>query len=239
MARPPAPARQGTSHPVDGHPHATSYEQEHGHGGHGHSHGLVDPSIKRSREGVRVVALSLAILGVTAIAQVFIYVASDSVALLADLVHNGGDALTAVPLGIAFALRSARAERWAGLAVVLAIFVSAVTAGVFAVERLINPLTPDYLVALGISGVIGVVGNAIAAYVRIEGGKRLDSPALIADGHHARSDAYVSFGVVLSAIAIALGAPIADPIIGLLITALILHITWESWNTVRGKDPHR
>jgi len=211
----------------------------HGHEhGHGHSHGLVDPSIKRSREGLRVVIVSLAVLGVTAAVQFFIYFATDSVALLADLIHNGGDALTAVPLGIAFLLRSARAERWAGLAVVLAIFASAVTAGVFAVERLVDSLAPEHLLALGLSGVAGVVGNAIAARVRTQGGRRLDSPALIADGHHARSDAFVSVGVGLSAIAVALGAPIADPIIGLLITILILRITWESWNTVRGKDHH-
>jgi len=202
----------------------------------GHSHGLVDPSIKRSREGLRVVVVALAILGITAAVQFFVYFATDSVALLADLIHNGGDALTAVPLGIAFALRSVRAERWAGLAVVLAILASAVTAGVFAVERIIDPLAPEHLLALGLSGAVGVIGNAMAARIRTRGGKRLNSPALIADGHHARSDAVVSAGVVLSAIAVALGAPIADPIIGLLITALILQITWESWSTVRGKD---
>ena len=202
---------------------------------HGHSHGLVDPSIKRSRDGLRVVLLSLGVLGVTAGIQAAIYVATDSIALLADLIHNAGDALTAVPLGAAFLLRSERAERGAGLAVVLTILASAVTAGVFAVERIVHPLAPEHLPALALSGVVGVVGNAVAARVRLSGGRRLDSPALVADGHHARSDAIVSAGVVLSAIAVALGAPIADPIIGLAITALILRITWESWNTVRGK----
>jgi cation diffusion facilitator family transporter len=203
-----------------------------------HSHGLVDPAIKRSRDGLRVVLVSLAILGVTAAIQAVIYVATGSIALLADLIHNAGDALTAVPLGAAFLLRSDRAERGAGIAVVLTILASAVAAGVFAVERIVNPLAPDHLVALALAGAVGVIGNAIAARVRLSGGRRLDSPALVADGQHARSDAIVSVGVVLSAGAVALGAPIADPIIGLAITALILRITWESWNTVRGRDHH-
>ncbi len=215
-----------------GHPHAHDHRHDPDEG-RGHSHGLVDPSIKRSRDGLRVVGLSLALLGVTAAAQAAIYVATGSVALLADLIHNAGDALTAVPLAAAFLLRSDRAERGAGLAVVLAILVSAVVAGAFAVERIVNPLAPEHLLALGLAGAVGVIGNAIAARVRLGGGRRLDSAALVADGHHARSDALVSAGVILSAIAVALGAPIADPIIGLAISALILRITWESWSTVR------
>ncbi len=211
--------------PRDGHEH-----------GHGHSHGLIDPSIKRSREGVRVVLISLVLLGVTAAIQAAIYVATGSIALLADLIHNFGDALTALPLGAAFLLRSTRAERGAGIAVVLTILASAITAGVFAILRIIHPLAPDHLLALGLAGAIGIVGNAVAARVRLDGGQRLRSPALIADGQHARSDAIVSAGVILSAIAVALGAPIIDPIIGLLITVLILRITWESWNTVRGQN---
>jgi cation diffusion facilitator family transporter len=213
---------------------AAHHAHGHDHGGHGHSHGLVDPSIKRSREGLRVVGISLLLLGVTAIAQAAIYVATGSIALLADLIHNAGDALTAVPLAAAFLLRSERAERGAGLAVVATILASAIAAGVFAIERIINPLPPTHLLALALAGVVGVIGNAIAARVRLNGGRRLDSAALIADGNHARSDAIVSAGVILSATAVALGAPIADPIIGLVITALILRITWESWNTVRG-----
>jgi cation diffusion facilitator family transporter len=200
---------------------------------HGHSHGLVDASIKRSRAGLRVVGVALAVLGATALVQAAIYVASGSIALLADLIHNAGDALTAVPLAAAFALRSERAERAAGMLVVLAILVSAIVAGVLAVDRIVHPLAPHALLALGLAGAAGTAGNAVAARVRLRGGRRLDSPALIADGHHARSDALVSLGVVLSAIVVALGAPIADPIIGLAITVLILRITWESWRTVR------
>ncbi len=204
--------------------------------GHGHSHGLVDPSIKRSREGLRVVALALGVLGTTALAQIAIYVLSDSVALLADLIHNAGDALTAVPLAIAFLLRSDRAERGAGMLVVFAILISAISAGAFAVDRLINPVTPNHLVALALAGLVGVLGNELAARIRLRGGRRIGSPALIADGNHARTDGFVSAGVVVSAGAIALGAPIVDPLIGLAISALILKITWESWQTVRGHD---
>ena len=209
-----------------------SHDHDHDESGHGHSHGLIDPSIKRSRHGLRVVLISLALLGVTAAAQAGIYVVSGSVALLADLIHNAGDAFTAVPLGVAFLLRSARAERWAGIAVVLAILVSALVAGALAIERIIHPLSPDHLLALALAGVIGVVGNYFAARVRLDGGRRLNSPALIADGRHAQSDALVSIGVVGSAIAVALGVPIMDPIIGIAIALLILRITWESWNTI-------
>lgn len=226
----PAPAPAPEHHAHDHH--------SPGEDGHGHSHGLVDPSITRSRDGLRVVGISLALLTVTAVAQGALYIATNSVALLADLIHNAGDALTAIPLASAFLLRSQRAERGAGFAVVLTILASAITAGVFAIERIIHPLAPEHLLALALAGAIGVIGNAIAARVRLRGGRRLNSAALIADGNHARSDAIVSAGVILSATAVALGAPIADPIIGLLITALILRITWQSWNTVRGRGQH-
>jgi cation diffusion facilitator family transporter len=201
---------------------------------------LIDASIKRSREGVRVVLVSLALLGVTAAIQAAIYIATGSIALLADLIHNFGDALTALPLGAAFLLRSRHAERAAGVVVVLTILASAIIAGVFAVVRIIHPLAPTSLLALGLAGAVGIVGNTIAARVRLDGGRRLHSPALVADGQHARSDAIVSAGVVLSALVVALGAPIADPIIGLAITVMILRITWESWRTVRadGHEPH-
>jgi cation diffusion facilitator family transporter len=225
------------SHPHRG-PH--SHEEHDHHHGHGHSHGLIDPSIKRSREGLRAVGLSLAVLGVTALAQVAIYVATGSVALLADLIHNFGDAATAIPLGIAFLLRSESAERKAGLFVVFAIFASACVAGVEAVDRLMNPHTPTHLLALALAlaGLIGFAGNWIAAIIRTRAGRSLDSPALIADGNHARADSYVSLAVVASAAVVALGAPIADPLIGLGITVVILKITWDSWWTVRGEHHH-
>ncbi|MEA2233466.1 MAG: hypothetical protein QOD83_3282 [Solirubrobacteraceae bacterium] len=215
------------------HAHAPAHDHR-----HGHSHGLVDESIKRSRAGVRAVALALLVLGVTAAAQAVVFALSNSVALLADLIHNAGDAATAIPLGIAFALRSARAERWAGLAVVLAIFVSACVAGYQAVYRLVEPAEVTHLGALAAAGAIGFVGNWIAALIRTRAGRRLDSPALVADGAHARADAYVSLAVIASAAVVAIGLPIADPLIGLAITVVILRITWDSWRTVRGHEHH-
>jgi cation diffusion facilitator family transporter len=215
----------------------TNEHEHHGHGhgdGHGHSHGLVHDNIKRSREGIRAVSLSLAVLGLTAVAQTVVLIATGSIALLADLIHNFGDALTAVPLGIAFALRSPIAERRAGLAVVGAIFISACVAGFEAVDRLVHPSAPTHLVALGLAGAIGYAGNFIAARIRLSAGRRLDSPSLIADGHHARADAYVSLAVIAAAAVVALGTPAADPLIGLGIALVILRITWQSWATVRG-----
>ena len=122
-----------------------------------------------------------------------------------------------MPLGIAFLLRSQRAERLAGLAVVAAIFISACVAAVEAVDRLVNPHAPDHVLARAAAGVVGYLGNWIASQIRTRAGRRLDSPALIV---------------------VALGLPIADPLIGLAITLVILRITWDSWNTVRGTHTH-
>jgi cation diffusion facilitator family transporter len=183
---------------------------------------------------MKAVSSSLGVLGAAALAQAAVFVLSGSVALLADLIHNAGDALTAVPLGIAFFLRSARAERLAGFAVVLAIFFSACVALYETIVRLIHPQDLTHLWLLAVAGMIGFVGNEIAARVRLRAGKRLASPALIADGNHARVDGFVSLGVIASAALVALGAPIADPLVGLAITFVILRITWDSLRTVRG-----
>ena len=160
---------------------------------------------------------------------------TNSVALLADLIHNVGDALTAVPLGIAFFLRSARGERLAGLAVVLAIFVSACVALWQSIERLVHPQEISHLWVVAAAGALGFVGNEIAAQVRMRAGRRLASPALIADGNHARVDGFVSLGVVASAIVVAVGLELADPLIGLAITLVILKITWDSWRIVSAR----
>jgi cation diffusion facilitator family transporter len=205
---------------------------------HEHSHGLVDASIKRSRDGVRAVSISLAVLLATAVLQAGVFVVTGSVALLADLIHNVGDALTAIPLGAAFLMRSAVAERRAGYFVVLAIFVSAAVAAVEAVDRLIHPQHIDHLPVLALAGAIGFAGNEIAAQVRLRAGRRLSSPALLADGNHARVDGLVSLAVVASAIVVAVGLDVADPLIGLAITVVILRITWDSWRTITGRDHH-
>jgi cation diffusion facilitator family transporter len=198
--------------------------------GHGHSHlGVPD----RSREGVQAVAKALGLLGVTAAVQAVIYVVTGSVALLADLIHNAGDALTALPIGAAFLLHSHRLEHWAGIGVVVAIFVSACVALYEAIARLIEPQPLSHLGALVAAGVAGFLGNEAAAWVRLRAGRRLDSPALVADGYHARIDGLVSLGVVASAFLVWVGLDAADPVIALAITAIILRITWQSWQTVR------
>jgi cation diffusion facilitator family transporter len=221
------------------HVHHKGEEHHHDHSGHnhdhehhGHSHGLIDPSIVRSKEGVKAVSWSLLVLFITAFLQVGVFAYSNSVALFADLIHNFGDALTALPLGLAFFFRNETGEKWAGYFVVLVIFISALVAGYAAVTRFFDPVAPTNLWALAIAGLIGFLGNELAAIIRKRAGKRLHSPALIADGDHARVDGLVSLGVVASALFVALGFSIADPLIGLGITALIVHITWQSWRTV-------
>jgi cation diffusion facilitator family transporter len=219
-------------HEHDEHDH----DDEHGNRHHGHTHGRVDRSIVRSRAGVRAVSASLAVLAVTAAVQAIVFTLSGSVALLADLIHNGGDALTAIPLAIAFLARSARGERWAGYAVVLTIFVSAIVAAAESVDRLVHPHHLAYLGPLALAGAVGFVGNELAAGIRLRAGRRLQSPALIADGHHARVDGFVSLGVIASAAVVWAGVKIADPLIGLAITALILRITAQAWRTIRTDD---
>jgi cation diffusion facilitator family transporter len=190
----------------------------------------------RSREGLKAVGISLAVLLLTTILQIVIFLSTGSVALLADLIHNFGDALTAVPVGIAFMMRSFVAEKRAGYFVVGAIFISAMFAAVAAIDRLINPQEVDHLAILAVAGGIGFIGNEIAAQVRLRAGKRLNSPALIADGYHARTDALVSLAVVASALVVALGFKAGDPLIGLVITVVILRITLQSFQTIKA-DP--
>ena len=235
----PLPPKPDSTHDEHGDGYSHDHAHDHpGHHEHGHSHGLVDRSILRSREGIKAVLRSLGVLGLTALLQGAIFVVSGSVALLADLIHNVGDALTAVPLGIAFLLRSVRAEKLAGLAIVLAIFISACVAGYESIQRLIHPEELSHLWILALAGVIGFGGNEIAAQIRLRAGRRLSSPALVADGNHARVDGFVSLGVVASAGVVALvGVEIADPIIGLLITVVILKITWDSWRVIRASEP--
>jgi|SRR5581483_2146749 len=220
-------------HPDDDQHHVHDHSHNQKHGERGHSHGLIHRSIVRSRDGVRTVSISLAVLMVAAVVQTLIFILSGSVALLADLIHNFGDALTAVPLGIAFFLRSEWGERIAGLFIVLAILVSAMVALYESINRLIHSQHLSHLSVLAAAGAVGFIANEIAAQVRLRGGRRLDSAALIADGKHARVDGFVSLGVVASAIVVALGWQIADPIIGVSITLVILRVTWDAWRTIR------
>ena len=225
------------SHP-DGHGYRDGDGHVHGHRP-GHSHGGVDAAILRSREAMRTLGLSLLILGVTAAVQVVLVVLSGSVALLADTVHNFGDALTAVPLAVAFVLGRrpptrrltygfGRVEDLAGVVVLAIILFSAVFAAYEAIDRLINPETPTHLLATGLAGLAGFVGNEWVAVYRIRTGRRIGSAALEADGYHARIDGITSLAVVAGVIGVAAGFRLADPIVGLVISIAILRIVWQS-----------
>jgi cation diffusion facilitator family transporter len=198
-----------------------------------HERDRVELTQTRLRSGLRTVGISLTVLTATAVLQLVVFVTSRSVALLADILHNVGDALTAIPVAIALLLRSFRAERFAGVAVVVAILISGLASGYAAIDRLVNPQPVGELGALAAAGVIGFIGNWIAAVVRTRGGQQLQSPALIADGAHAAADAYVSLAAIGSALCLMLGWNAADPLLGLAITGFIGHIAWEAWNSVR------
>jgi len=192
---------------------------------------------------MRTLALSLIVLAVTAAFQIVIVVLSGSVALLADSVHNVGDALTAVPLAIAFVLLRrpptarltygwGRAEDFAGLAVIAIILFSAVYAAYESIDRLINPSAPSHLTATAIAGLVGFIGNEWVAIYRIRSGRRIGSAALVADGYHARVDGFTSLAVVLGVAGVALGFELADPIVGLAISLAIFRIVWQSVRSI-------
>ncbi len=211
-----------------------------------HSHDAadsIDDALEASREGVRALKISLVILLATTVLQLGVVLISGSVALLADTIHNFSDALTAVPLWIAFILgrRAAtrgytfgygRAEDLAGLFIVLVIALSAFLAAWQSVERLLNPQPVENLWWVLAAGVIGFIGNEAVAIYRIRVGQKIGSAALIADGVHARTDGFTSLAVVLGAIGVMLGFPLADPIIGLLISAAIIALLWGTVRSI-------
>ncbi len=209
----------------------------------GHHHGVVDPAVASTAEGLRAVKWSFAGLLVTAVLQAVVVAISGSVALLADTIHNVGDAATAIPLGIAFALARlapsrrfsygyGRVEDLAGLAIVLTILLSALVAGYQALLRLLHPQPVESLVAVAVASVLGFVGNEGVALLRIKVGRKIGSAALVADGYHARADGFTSLAVLGAVAGVALGYPLADPLIGILITLVILGIVWRSARTV-------
>lgn len=214
-----------------------------------HSHDpsdSIDSALESSAAGIRAVKVSLIALGATASAQVVIVAISGSVALLADTVHNFSDALTAIPLWIAFALSTkaatrrytygfGRAEDLAGLFVVAMIALSAVIAGVESIRRLVNPVPIQHVGWVALAGLIGFIGNELVAVYRIRVGRRIGSAALVADGLHARTDGFTSLAVLLGAGGVALGFPLADPIIGLVITVAILAVLRAAVRDVFGR----
>ncbi|WP_229662545.1 cation diffusion facilitator family transporter [Nocardioides phosphati] len=201
-----------------------------------HSHDAadkVDSAMEASREGMRTLWLSLAILGATTLIQALVVALSGSVALLGDTIHNAADALTALPLGVAFVVgrRAAtrrytygygRAEDLAGIAIVLTIAASSAVAAYEAINRLLHPQDVSHLWAVAIAAVVGFVGNEWVARYRIRTGRRIGSAALVADGLHARTDGFTSLAVLLGAGGVAIGWSWADPVVGLLITLAIL-----------------
>lgn len=237
-----------------GHDHHAGHH--HGHGSdHGHDHpkgvrgaikeifaphshdasDSIDGALESSAAGIRAVKISLLALGATSIAQLVIVAISGSVALLADTIHNFSDALTAIPLWIAFALGTkaatrrytygyGRAEDLAGLFVIAMIALSAVIAGIESVRRLLDSVPIQHLGWVAAAGLVGFIGNELVAVYRIRVGRQIGSAALIADGLHARTDGFTSLAVLLGAGGVALGFPLADPIIGLLITIAILAV---------------
>ncbi len=213
------------------------------HDKHDHMHGAIDPVLLTTERGIWAVKWSLIVLSITAIFQIVVVLFSSSVALLADTIHNLGDAVTAIPLWIAFTLAQrkpshrftygyGRVEDIAGVIVIFTILFSAAVVGYQAAYRLLHPQPVENLWAVVVASIIGFAGNEVVAVFRIRVGKRINSAALIADGYHARVDGLTSIAVLFGAIGVYLGYSLADPIVGLLITVIILRIVWDSSKAV-------
>jgi len=234
------------------HPHEHPHAHPHGHA-HGHSHGIVDPSITTSERGLWAIKWSFVGLAGSAVLQLFVVLLSGSVALLADTIHNFGDAATAIPLAVAFwfARRKpsarftfgyGRIEDLAGVAIVLTILASAIISGYASIQRLLHPQDISHLWAVVAASIVGFLGNEAVAILRIRVGREINSVALIADGYHARVDGWTSLAVLFGAVGVWLGYPLADPIVGLLITAAIFGIVLQSGKSIfirmlDGADP--
>ncbi len=224
-------------------PKVKHHHDHHHHDAHSHTHGLIDPEIASSARGIWAVKVSLVGLVLTSILQGVVFWLSGSVALLADMIHNVGDAMTAVPLGVAFLVSRrkptarfsygfARLEDLAGVMIVAIVLLSAIITAYESVERFYHPQPLNHLGALAIAAVVGLIGNEIVAVFRIRVGREINSAALVADGYHAMADGLVSLAVLLSAVGVWLGYPWADPVMGLIITAVLLKIVWESGQTI-------
>jgi len=240
-------AHQSHDHGEHGHEydHDEHDHDSHGHGGHGHghTHGVVDASITASARGIWAIKWSFIGLFITAAIQIVVVYLSKSVGLLADTIHNFGDAATAIPLWVAFALARwkpskrftygyGRVEDLAGVAIVLTIAFSAVVAGYETIRRFMHPQAVGYLWAVIAASIVGFIGNEAVAIFRIKVGKEIQSAALVADGYHARIDGWTSLAVLFGAVGVWLGYPVADPIVGLLITIAIVQIVWQSIKAV-------
>lgn len=210
---------------------------------HHHTHGVINSTILTTTRGIWAVKWSFIGLMITTAFQAVIVYLSGSIALLADAIHNLGDACTAIPLAVAFLFARkkptkrftygyGRVEDLAGIFVVLTILVSALVAGYESINRFFYPREIEYLWAVAIASLIGFLGNETVAIFRVKVGREINSAALVADGYHARVDGFVSLGVLLSVTGVWLGYPLADPIIGFLMTLMIFKIVWESSKAV-------
>ena len=226
----------GTGHAGHGHDHSPGE-------GHGHTHGVIDATIATTERGIWAIKWSFIILAITAALQLAVVFTSGSVALLADTIHNIADATTAIPLWIAFKLAQrkptstftyglGRVEDLAGITIVLVILFSALVAGYISIDRILHPQPIVMLAWVALAGLIGFIGNEVVAVLRIRVGREINSAALIADGYHARTDGLTSLAVVAGAFGVWLGFPLADPIIGFLITIAIFGIVWQSAKSV-------
>ena len=236
------------------------HDHNHGHSGHshdadyGHMHGVVDPSITTTTEGLWALKWSFAVLMGTALLQVSVVFVSGSVGLLADTIHNFGDAATAIPLGIAFLFARkrpnkrfnfgyGRVEDLAGVTIVFVILFSALIAGYESIDRFFHLQDISHLWAVAVGSTIGFLGNEAVAIFRIRVGRRIGSAAPVADGHHARIDGWTSLAVLIGVLGIWFGYPLADPIVGLVITVAIFGIVIQSGKQIfsrmlDGIDPH-
>lgn len=219
------------------------HEHDHEDHDHGHAHGAVDPAMLSTERGIRAVKWSCVGMLVTSFIQAWVVWRSGSVSLLADAVHNFGDAATSLPLWLAFSLMQlkpnkrftygyGRVEDVAGVFIVLVIFASAVVAVYASAYRFSHPRSMEHLGAVAAAALIGAIGNGGVAWVRIKVGREIGSAALIADGEHTRSDALGSLAVLLGVGGAVLGYPRADPIVGFVIAAMILHIVWDTGKVV-------
>jgi cation diffusion facilitator family transporter len=226
-------------HHEHGHPHDDRAQGE----GHGHTHGIVDPSILTTDRGIWAVKWGFFGMLVTALLQVIVVYYTGSIALMADTIHNFGDALTAVPLVAAFLMARwrpsrkftygyGRIEDLAGVFVVLMILISAITAAWVSVDRLFHPQEVTFLWAVAVASIIGFIGNEAVAQLRIRVGNEIGSAALVADGQHARTDGLTSLAVLFGALGVYLGYPLADPVVGLIISITIFWIVWDSGKTI-------
>src|SRR5215831_2803970 len=223
------------------------------HRDHDHFHGTIDPALLTTERGIQAIKWSLAVLMLTALVQAVVVTVTSSVGLLADTIHNFGDAATGIPLWIAFLMTRkkptkrfnyglGRVEDIAGIFILVVMLLSGVATAYLAITRLFEPYHIQHLAAVGAASLLGLVGNEVAAVIRIRTGRAIGSAALIADGHHARIDGLTSLGVLVGVVGVWLGFPQADPIVGLGISAVVFKIVWDSGKSIStrlldGVDP--